>query len=104
MMWTYDRIRDIYDVDVVSRNIDSIISITFVNKNTNYTILLTGVYISHENSVYGDNVDLFFDSVINIFYENPDCDMSIIYGDFNSRIGAEQDFIEGIDDITESCH
>ena len=61
--------------------------------------MLYGVYLPPENSVYGDKADLFYEHLVSKMYEYDDIDLVVFMGDFNSRIGARADYIEGLDDV-----
>ena len=76
-------------------------TVSLVNKHTDYSILLIGCYIVLENSVYGRNVDAFFDNIMNIMYENPEVDMTLLMGDLNCRLGKLFDYIPEIDLVDE---
>ncbi len=97
----HDCITDNYDVDIIDRDSDGIIAISLVHKKSNYSTMVIGMYIPPENSVYGDNVDVFLDNVMNMLYEYNHFDMTIICGDLNSRVGHAKDFIEEIDNIPD---
>ena len=90
---------ELYDVEVVDKCADGIIALLFKHKHSGYSMLLTGVYIPPDNSIYGRHVETFLENLNNLLYEYNDCDLTALIGDFNSRVGFLKDFIEEIDDV-----
>ena len=88
-------------MDVVSRDCDGIMAISLMHKISKYRALIVGMYVPPENSIYGDNADMFFDYVTNILYENTEYDLTLLCGDMNSRIGKGLDYIENIDNLPD---
>ncbi len=88
---------DCHDVDVIENQADGIIALGISNKKSHFSTLIIGLYVPPENSVIGEKIDSFLENVTNMLYEHNDYDMTIVCGDFNSRLGKELDYIPEID-------
>ena len=71
------------------------------NKSNAYTLLIICAYLPPENSTWGNNANEFYHYLLTITYEHCECDMIVLCGDFNSRIGNTIDYIKNIDDVTD---
>ncbi len=66
----HNSIEDLYDVDILNKDCDGIMAMSLVHKLSNCRTLVIGLYVPPENSIYGDNADVFYDNVMNMLYEN----------------------------------
>ncbi len=44
---------------------------------------------------------MLFEHITQLMYEFEDSDFTLIFGDFNARIGDRNDFIAGVDEVPE---
>ena len=56
-------------------------------------------YLPPERSQYGRDMQSFFDHLLQIVYRSEDCELIVMGGDFNGRIGSNLDFIPEVDTI-----
>ena len=68
-------------------------------KTTN--VLIAVCYLPPEQSERGTNEQAYFDQLLSVVYRHVDVDMCIFGGDINARVGNEQDFVDGIDDLCD---
>ena len=61
-------------------------------KMSNYKIIIYSCYLPPEDSQYADTT-LFYSHLAAEIYKGYSSDQLLICGDFNSRIGSENDFI-----------
>ena len=87
-----------FSVDVPIKNVDGILGLKFVSKSTEFSFLIFCCYLPPDGSLYA-NPDSFYSQLIQSIYLNSNVDLLIMCGDFNSRIGKEQDFINNIDSV-----
>ena len=67
-------------------------------KMSNYNIIIYSCYLPPEGSPYADTT-LFYSHLTTEIYKGYSSDLLLICGDFNSRIGLENDFISCIDNV-----
>ena len=87
-----------YNIEVVAKRIDGILGLKFIYKLCPFSFVLYCCYLPPEGSLYA-NPNNFYSELICSIYLNSIVDLLILCGDFNSRIGKEQDFIENIDSL-----
>lgn len=90
---------DSYRIEVICKEV-VILGLRLKEKSCNYTVIIYCVYLPPENSVWGRNSNLLFSTLTSEMYLNCDSDTLIICGDFNSRVGHEKNYVDGIDNIT----
>ena len=88
-----------YIVNIVDKSRDGILALTMKHKQTDYSYLLIGAYLPPAQSTWGRDAIGFYAHIMNLLYVYNECDMVILTGDLNSRIGSECDYIPEIDDI-----
>ena len=66
-------------------------------KMSNYNIILYSCYLPHEDFPHTDTT-LFYSHLTAEIYIGKSSNLLSIYGDFNSRIGSENDFVSCVDD------
>ena len=92
-----------YNINIYDKSFDGILVLKLQDKVSNYSFAIIAGYLPPEGSPYGRDATAFFNHILNIVHELCDLDCLYFTGDFNSRIGKEKDFVEGIDDIIERC-
>ncbi len=88
-----------YTVKQIYIDRDEVIVLKLVHKLTGFTLMLLGVYLPPETSVYSQDPDQFFESLVSFLYEHCNEDLTVLFGDINARISDKKDYIEGIDDL-----
>ena len=88
-----------FRVNVLDKEIDGLLLVEFVNKNSNYTFVLFACYLPPENSVWGRDPTSFFAHILSQVYLNQNADAMYMCGDFNARVGDLSDVIDGVDDV-----
>jgi len=86
-------------VNISDASYEGILSLQLVNKSTCKEMNITVCYLPPEGSQYGRDVQGFFDHLLQIMYRVCDSDFIIVGGDFNGRIGTEDDYIVNIDAV-----
>jgi len=82
-------------LDILDKCVDGILGIECKNRFTDYKIVIFVCYLPPENSPWGRNPDLFFTHLLNQIYLLHDYDQLYIAGDFNSKIGEMNDYLDG---------
>ena len=77
---------------------DGLIGIRLMSRNVNQSILVLSCYLPPEGSPWA-NTTLFFSNLTKQVYEMKEDDMIILAGDFNARIGGNEDFIGTLDNV-----
>ena len=91
-----------YCVDAIDKSIDGLFVFKIRDKVSNYTIILIACYLPPERSPWGRDAGNFFSHILNLIYlHSSSCDAVYLCGDLNSRLGDKQDYIKGIDNITD---
>lgn len=79
-------------MSILDNSIDDILWIKLENANKDEaSIIICSCYLSPEGSTRGNNEQEFFEKLTESIHNYTDEDTIIICGDFNSRIGKEQD-------------
>lgn len=89
---------EMFVISVFDQTFDGILSVTFKHRFSGYTFVVFSCYLPPENSLWCD-VTNFYGHLISLIYSCENVDSMYICGDFNGRIGAVQDFVQGIDDL-----
>ena len=58
-------------------------------------------YLPPERSSRAVNAQDYYDELLKQVYQYQDGELFFLCGDFNSRIGAKLDFVEGVDDVSQ---
>lgn len=90
-----------YRIEIVGKGIDGVLAILLSSKNFETRILIIATYLPPENSPWGRDATLFFEYVLSLIFDYNDCDLSIIGGDFNARVGKLHDYIDFVDEKVE---
>jgi len=81
------------------KSYDGIQVLKFVHKSNDYCFVIINVYLPPCNSVYGRDATGFMAHMLTLIYHYSEYDAIYLMGDLNSRIGAMQDFVSGIDHV-----
>ncbi|CAC5394515.1 unnamed protein product [Mytilus coruscus] len=93
---------ELFNVIVVEDSIDGICWLKFEDKlNLDNIFYACVVYLPPENSTRAVNVDEFLESLMTQIYTIPNGKQCYLCGDFNSRCGDLNDFVEGVDTLPE---
>ncbi|CAG2188857.1 unnamed protein product [Mytilus edulis] len=93
---------ELFNVIVVEDSIDGICWLKFEDKlNLDNIFYACVVYLPPENSTRAVNVHEFLESLMSQMYTIPKGNQFYLCGDFNSRCGDLNDFVEGIDTLPE---
>ncbi len=98
-----DDIMHKYKVEIVDKETDGIMLMSLTDPISDLSILFLGTYVPPENLVYGHHVEVIFDNLTNLLYLHNSYDMTFVMGDFNSRIGELEDYVEEVDMIDTHC-
>ena len=88
-----------YRVTVFDKSVDGILGIELRHVHTDFVISVFSCYLSPENSPWGREANSFFGHLLAQLYLQSHSDLLFIGGDFNARIGHEQDCIVNVDDV-----
>jgi exonuclease III len=84
-------------IKVTDTTQDGILSLCLTDKTTTKQISITVCYLPPEGSQYGRDTQNFYDHLLQNVYNAADCDMIIMGGDLNGRIGTNMDYIPEVD-------
>ncbi|XP_071102383.1 uncharacterized protein [Haliotis cracherodii] len=70
-------------------------------KNTDFNLVLCVCYLPPSCSSRTRDSERFFDTLLSKLYTYQNEGLVCICGDFNSRVGSNSDFIQGVDDVPE---
>ena len=87
------------DICIVNKDIEDILWVKLSNLSSNESVYLCICYLPPENSSRQVDAEQFYAELMKQVYQYQKCGKIIICGDFNSRIGEESDYIEGVDNI-----
>jgi hypothetical protein len=90
-----------FDVTAVDNNCDGILWLRFEHKYARYVFHTCVCYFPPKNSSRQIDVNDYFDHLLSSIYVYQNDGLIFLCGDFNARIGDNNDFIEGIDVIPE---
>ncbi len=94
-----DTILQSYKVTVSDKSIDGVLCVELKQKLSEFIFHVFLCYLPPDNSVWGRDADAFFGHLIAELYLRSYSDCVLVCGDFNSRIGKELDYIDGVDNI-----
>jgi hypothetical protein len=87
-----------YTIEVIDMSYDGILILQFCHKNSNVKFIVCSCYLPPEDSPYGRDADGFFSHLLSYMFLYSHVEKTFVCGDFNARIGALKDYIDGIDD------
>ena len=93
-----------YTVKELEHGRNEVLIIKLKHKTTGFVVTVIGIYLPPKSSIYGQEADLIYESIVSILYERTDNDLIIMLGDLNGRIGKKQDYIPEIDDVPPHVH
>ena len=89
-----------YDITVIDKSIDGVLVFKFTHIDTMHNVLFIAMYLPPEKSPWGRNAEEHFDNITSLIHMySVECDTICMCGDFNARIGNNDDFILGLDKI-----
>ncbi len=74
-----------YTVKQIYIDREEIIVLRLVHKLTGFSLMLLGIYLPPETSVYSQDPDQFFESLVSFLYEYCNDDLIVLLGDVNTR-------------------
>ena len=81
------------------KSTEGILGLKLTDKISNISIVIYSCYLPPENSDRGRDAVEYFATIISDLYVHSDCDICIICGDLNARIGNLSDTVPEIDNI-----
>jgi len=90
---------DHYLVNILDDNHDDVLWLKFTDKITGSSFCTCVCYLPPSNSTRNVDVNEFYDTLLSNVYVFQNSGPLFIVGDFNSRIGNNDDYIVGVDDI-----
>ena len=88
-------------VDIADSSCDCMLWLQLKHRNSDLCIFACVCYLPPNGSSRQINVHDFFDTLLAGIYRFQNFGTILICGDFNSRCGSNEDYIEGIDEIQE---
>ena len=92
-------ILDKYYKQLIDNTHEGILIYKFTNKQTGTSLAIAVCYLPPAESSRPVNSNVYYNHILSKMYELGDCDITLLGGDFNGRIGNEQDFIHDVDNI-----
>lgn len=92
---------DTFNVSIFDDSNDGILWLKMQHKRNGYTLLPCVCYLPPENSSRQVDVHGYFDNLLADTYQFQDIGLIFICGDFYSRCGDNNDFIQGVDEVCE---
>ena len=90
-----------FNVSVLDASCEGILLLSLCHKQDSVNILPCVCYLPPENFSRMFDVSNFYDTLISLIYQYKDSGTFYICGDFNSRCGEYDDFIRGVDCVTD---
>ncbi|VDI47596.1 Hypothetical predicted protein [Mytilus galloprovincialis] len=94
-----NEICNFYDVDILDIEIEGIQWIKFKTKSTDISVIVAVCYLPPADSSRAMDSDLYFQNLLQQVYSYQKLGKNIICGDFNSRVGQNTDYVEGVDNV-----
>ena len=88
-----------FDINVENKTVEDILWLKIEILFSKESVYLCICYLPPENSSHQVDAEQFYAELMKQVYQYQKCGKIIICGDFNSRIGEESDYIEGVDNI-----
>ena len=88
-----------FQVSVIEKAFEGVLALELIHRMSGLTLVVICVYLPPESSNWGRDCEPFFQHLMSIVYLTIQCDLLIICGDLNARIGSKKDYIEGIDSV-----
>lgn len=88
-----------FNISVLDCSFEGIMWLKMYRKSDNCVIMPCVCYLPPENSSRRIDVNSFYDNLLTGIYRNQNEGTVFICGDFNSRCGDLDDFINGVDNI-----
>ena len=88
-----------FEINVENKTMEDILWLKIESLFSKESVYLCICYLPPENSSRQVDAEQFYAELMKQVYQYQNCGKIIICGDFNSRIGEESDYIEGVDNI-----
>lgn len=85
-----------YKLEIIERA-NGILGILFTHKGSGYCFIIFTGYLPPENSPWGRDASIFFNTLLSQIYQFSEVDSIFFCGDLNARIGNMDDFISDMD-------
>jgi hypothetical protein len=104
-----DSLFQTFYIDLIDKSFEGIIGIRLIDKISQCSVVIFSCYLPPENSPYATNCNDFFTHLSSKVYLYCNCDVLLICGDLNARVGKLKDTIICDSNISErkiidSCH
>lgn len=99
-----DDVINMFDVSILDDEYEGILWLklqSIENKDDCFCICVC--YLPPENSTRAVNVNEFYDTLLTQIYTYQNLSIQFICGDFNSRVSDMDDYIAGVDILSERC-
>ena len=93
-----DSLYNSFSVNIVDKH-EGIFGIELKEKITNFTFVLYSCYLAPEGSIWGRDPSGYFGHLLAESYLHCNDDVFMLCGDFNSRIGADNDCLSSQDHV-----
>ncbi len=93
-----------YNICSMDDNVEGILGVKFVNKETEYNFVIFACYIAPHDSPYRKDVTEILGHLIAQMYLINDSDQIYLCGDYNGRIGNMTDVVHEIDSLPKRKH
>ena len=90
-----------FDVSILDKSFEGILWLKLVHKVDKHVLLPCVCYLPPENSSRHFDVNAFYEHLLVNMYQYQKDGLIYICGDFNSRCGELDDFIAGVDNVTQ---
>ena len=97
----HNDIASCFNIKILDNSFEGILWLEMRHKFDDIVLLPCVCYLPPENSSRHVDVLAFFDKLLTDLYEYQNIGVPFLCGDFNSRCGDSNDFIVGIDPISE---
>ena len=92
---------DMFDVTVLDKDVDGILWLKFSARHATYTFCTCVCYLPPQRSSRSVPVDDFYGDLISQVHRFQNLGSFFICGDLNGRLGDREDFIAGVDEVSE---
>ena len=94
-----DTLLEVFDVSVLDDSVEGILWLKLSGKEQQLVFHVCVCYLPPEGSTRNVNVQEFYDNLLSQVYMYQNGGNFYICGDFNSRCGDMDDFVEGVDEV-----
>ena len=94
-----NKLIEYYNIEILESSFEGILWLSLKSKESQRNLTICVCYLPPLNSSRQIDAQSFYDCLLTSYYKYQNDGELFICGDFNSRCGDMQDFIEGVDDI-----